>query len=349
MNQCIYLKGTDPALDFISGEHIFPAGIGGIKKLPLSFVSHKCNNDFSKMELKFMRHSYISLPRQMYGPGKRGSLELQAASRSEISIVSLDDESNSIGLGYIKLGTPYFIPQFSIELNDSIKVILESYNDNIKEQINELYRKLDSLTNRCAIIEDKKIGQNTIIFGYEKDRQRWRIALSNKDLLNRVDELIGKLREMNALNPEQLIHETAKAYVNQNICIDDSYFRVCAKIVFNFLADIKGQEYVLRECFDPIRNWIVDGGENYFSYPHLDEGKQMFRHVSFPELSHRIMIYRNKNTLQAYISFYGESFNVVVNLCQDFTEPFELDGYICDWKNQKEIRLITYFAELQEK
>lgn len=64
MKYCIYLKKTEPEVTFSSEEHIFPAGIGGIQKLPLEYVSHDCNNAFSSMELDFMRNSIMSLPRQ---------------------------------------------------------------------------------------------------------------------------------------------------------------------------------------------------------------------------------------------------------------------------------------------
>jgi hypothetical protein len=74
MRCCIYLKGTEPVLSFNSQEHIFPAGIGGIQMLPKGYVSDQFNNSFSKIELDFMRNSLIALPRQFYGPGKRGSI-----------------------------------------------------------------------------------------------------------------------------------------------------------------------------------------------------------------------------------------------------------------------------------
>ncbi|WP_057912619.1 HNH endonuclease [Peribacillus muralis] len=73
MKHCIYFKKTEPEATFLSEEHIFPAGIGGKKKLPQEYVSHDCNNAFSSMELEFMRNSIISIPRQFYGPGNEGN------------------------------------------------------------------------------------------------------------------------------------------------------------------------------------------------------------------------------------------------------------------------------------
>jgi len=64
---------TEPGESSTSKEHIFPARIGGIRKLTMEYVSHECNNAFSKMELPFLRNSLLALPRQLVGPGKRGN------------------------------------------------------------------------------------------------------------------------------------------------------------------------------------------------------------------------------------------------------------------------------------
>lgn len=39
------------------------------------------------------------------------------------------------------------------------------------------------------------------------------------------------------------------------------YFRICGKIAFNFLAFVKGEEFVKHEQFNGLRNWIATGGE----------------------------------------------------------------------------------------
>ena len=48
MNKCIYFKEDN--LKYDSREHIFPAGIGGVKRLLRGFVSDKANNYFSNIE-----------------------------------------------------------------------------------------------------------------------------------------------------------------------------------------------------------------------------------------------------------------------------------------------------------
>lgn len=48
--ECIYYKNNNDGQG--SREHIFPAFVGGIRKLPSDYVSQKANSFFSKMEIK---------------------------------------------------------------------------------------------------------------------------------------------------------------------------------------------------------------------------------------------------------------------------------------------------------
>lgn len=73
MNKCIYLTEASENLKYNSEEHIIPAGLGGMQKLPKGYVSDKINNMFSKYELKAMRNSLLTGNRMKHGPGKRGN------------------------------------------------------------------------------------------------------------------------------------------------------------------------------------------------------------------------------------------------------------------------------------
>jgi len=37
------------------------------------------------------------------------------------------------------------------------------------------------------------------------------------------------------------------------------FFRIYGKIAFNYLAFLKGQDFVMATAFDPVRNWIANG------------------------------------------------------------------------------------------
>lgn len=70
---CIYTGKDDTQAHFKNQEHIIPACIGGMKKLPKGYVSDEVNTLFSGLKLKLARNSPITIVRMFVGPGKRGS------------------------------------------------------------------------------------------------------------------------------------------------------------------------------------------------------------------------------------------------------------------------------------
>ncbi|MDD4562431.1 MAG: hypothetical protein PHW39_05090 [Syntrophomonadaceae bacterium] len=75
--ECIYLKQTKPDLKFTKREHVIPAGIGGIEKLPSGYVSDAANEFFSSIELIALRKTFLAVNRENVGPGKRGTLNVK--------------------------------------------------------------------------------------------------------------------------------------------------------------------------------------------------------------------------------------------------------------------------------
>ncbi|MCP1495141.1 hypothetical protein J2Y73_005172 [Peribacillus frigoritolerans] len=346
MKHCIYFKKTEPEVTFLSEEHIFPAGIGGKKKLPQEYVSHNCNNAFSSIELEFMRNSLISMPRQFYGPGKRGKLTPSKATKSNISIMTGLNEPISIGFGYISLGKPFNISQIRVNTNGPIQFSSDPSFGDAQNQLSDFARKLESFNNTYILHENDQFDEKEFILGIHD--KKWHVGLSNKELLPRVNEFVQKLIDQKSFENKTPSYGTSQPRVHQSIQMDDSYFRVCAKIIFNYLANKKGQDFVLENRFDPLRNWIVNGGENDFAT--IMENKRIqFEPISFPEQSHLLMITRTASSLMGYISFYDQNFPTAVTLCDDFDEPFEDDGFICDWKNEKEYTLLEFLHEENEE
>lgn len=107
---CIYFSDRND-LTYREQEHIFPAGLGGIGMLPRGYVSDQANALFSPLELKLMHNSLLMVPRTIFGPGKRGKLDPDKASKSEIATVQ--DENGKIALGYMSLGKGYYINSLS--------------------------------------------------------------------------------------------------------------------------------------------------------------------------------------------------------------------------------------------
>lgn len=337
MKYCIYLKKSEPEVSFSSEEHIFPAGIGGIKKLPSEYVSNDCNNYFSSIELGFMRNSLISLPRQFLGPGKRGKLASRYATKSNISIVSSVDDPNEVELGYISLGKPYSIPQIKVNINGTAKFISSSIDDAAK-LISDFNGNLMKFANKYTLIKEEKFADDEFTLGFHEGK--WYLGLSNEENKSQVYNSIQKIIDQRSFENKNPSVGTMQAEVKLSMQVDDGYFRICAKIIFNYIASIRGQDFVLQKCFDPLRNWIVKGGGNNFAK--LLVKQDLFKEISFPPQAHKLIVAKKNSSLLGYISFYGESLPTIVYLCDDFTDPFELEGFICDWENRREFRLLEY-------
>lgn len=338
---CIYIKKTEPDVSFFSKEHIFPAGIGGIQKLPLEYVSHECNNAFSALELSFMRNSLIALPRQFYGPGKRGNLNPKNATKSSVSLMSGDTNTSSIEFGYISLGQPYSISQLKININGECNFITDSSFGDVNKQTTDFMKNLENFTGKYILYKDDRFTQDECIVGYQEGK--WYVALSNKELEKEITIFIDKMLIQKPF--ENKIHSSEKFQprVQQTIEFDDRYYRVCAKIILNYLAFEKGQDFVLMSCFDPLREWIVQGGTNKFAgLLNIDS----IQSIPFPELAHKIIIVKDGNSLKGIISFYGGGSETHVNLCEDYDGCFIIQGFICDWKNRREYRLYEYLSTL---
>ncbi|MEG0448996.1 MAG: hypothetical protein RR595_03965 [Lysinibacillus sp.] len=344
MKYCIYLKKSEPEVSFSSEEHIFPAGIGGIKKLPSEYVSDDCNNDFSSIELGFMRNSLISLPRQFFGPGKRGKLASRYATKSSISIVSNVDDPNEIELGYISLGKPYSISQIKVNINGTAKFISSSIDDATK-QISDFSSNLTKFANKYILIKEEKFADDEFTLGFHEGN--WYLGLSNEENQSQVSNFIQKIIDQKSFENKTPSVGTMQPKVKLSMQVDEGYFRICAKIIFNYIASIQGQDFALKKCFDPLRNWIVKGGENHFA--ELLSGQALFKGISFPPQAHKLIITKVDSSLIGYISFYGDSFSTIVYLCDDFTDPFEIEGFICDWENRREFRLLEYINTLHER
>lgn len=336
---CIYFKKTEPIVNFKSGEHIFPAGVGGIQKLPNEFVSHEANNYFSSMEGKVMRNSLLALPRQFVGPGKRGNLtNLNKATKSNISIINSIDNPNVIELGYVSLGKPYIISQIKLNLDGKGQFISGEPCDNIQLIKENFISKLRKYKGVFTIIEDKRFSPNEFIFGVYSDK--YYVGLSNKNLVKEIDVFVEKIVNQNIFDDTNPEHREVRIKVEQILEFDDSYFRVCAKVIFNYVAFIKGQDFILHNCFDPIRNWILNGGKNKFA--RLTGKETKFNSLKFPDQAHKLFIVKKGNSLVGVITFYGNGFETIVELSNNFEGEFYFEGFICDWKNRKEYKFQDY-------
>lgn len=347
---CIYYKGID-GLAYTAGEHIFPAALGGIQKLPKDFVSAAFNNDISGLELDFIRNSFVSLARQVEGPGKKGKLADKFATKSKVSVIESAADKSILALGYIKKGKLYEIPQLLLDIDTGKFAI--SFDSTA---VTDIAKAIADFKEKCSeaallkikIMESELLPVNQILLGIDENVETnfncffAKHPSATTTLSAEKIMAIGKALQYDGTEPQR------KKYMPRStgqIKFSADFFRIYGKIAFNFLAFLKGQEFVKVTAFDPVRNWIANGGENKFAalntanFNPLREMK-----IELPEACHHVLIYKIENRLFATIHLY-EALSVDIELDANFAGKFSTDGFICDWKNRQEYKLFGYISE----
>jgi hypothetical protein len=322
---CIYLIDKK-RLHYDSADHIMPAGLGGIKKLPLEYVSREFNTLSSKFEKSLMRASIISMPRQILGPGKRGSLNPNKATKSSVDVFRQYPDNGSFSLGYIQAGKPSEIPH--IILNSETGEINVGINKETTETELQVFKlQLTDFDNlRVKMIKFQDLNANIFLLGIKSNvENNFDCFIASKDGVAHpftniaLEEIAKMINDKNTFTGA----EKYKVKTHQRVLINNDYYRCCAKIGFNCLAYLKGQDFVLRENFNPLRDWIVNGGENKFVSIWLNNDSVIQK--MYPKDSHQVIITKTENVLIADICFYNH-FHNLIRLTENFFEPFPLGG-----------------------
>jgi hypothetical protein len=326
LSDCIYYKDRT-GLTFDKGEHVIPAGIGGQRKLPKSYVSDQFNHDISRVEMAFMRQSIIAIPRQLIGPGKRGKTT-QKPTRSPVMVISQPGPPETHALGYLSLAKAMHLPQIKInttngDLHWSVPIETTGSPD--------AYLKAE--LERCSSygarhISDEKLGENEVIIGF--DDQLYIAHHPARDF-ELTSVFIDGLRKALTKSTRscQPLHQLVS--FNQVSVIADDFYRITAKIALNTLALIRGKEFVLTPTFDLIRAYITHAGTNP-GVCFIPKPKLM---PQFPADAHHLMIAASKGKLIANVCYYNQ-FAVNVVLANSFAEVFQPLVYLCNWRNKQE-------------
>ncbi|EMH2709941.1 hypothetical protein SI855_002686 [Clostridioides difficile] len=369
MNVCIYSKKSEPEANFKKQEHIFPASLGGKSTLPKGYVSDEINEKFSKeLEVEFVREGLLAILRQFLGPGSRGDINNpKKATQSKVHVIVSEDENNA--LGYIVKGVPRYIEQviFDLEENGLLNSskLLSPKTKNMTEEL-EKFLKADY--NHITFIKDSHIPKNEVILGLneyqEKGRgsikQKWFIGHNPEVSIN--NELKGKIKDFTKKAYEDSIgkeydstvqSQRVKSY--QSIRFDiEKFYRTCAKIAFNYVTSVVGQEIVLGEEFDDIRNYIVNGGNGDFviDVNAIVDPKAKQR-TNYLGVKHAIIASFEENEIIVSLFFYGEFHFIVqmpykIDICK-LPKESNIQGLVIDWENRCEEKIPTKKELLDQK
>jgi hypothetical protein len=347
---CIYYIER-PELNYKKQEHIIPAGIGGVLKLPKGYVSDEFNNDISKLEMEFFREGILSMPRQIFGPGKRGSLSENKATKSKVHLISGVHSKEQFALGYTSAGKVYEIPHLLWNTNtgESIFSFNKSYKE-AEEVINEFQLKCkDADTLKIKIIITDKLPDDIAILGIQQGIEEnfdcfYACNEGNGYVINaeKIKKIGAGMTFSDSPKAEKYL---PKAHLKANFKRD--YFRIYGKIAFNFLAFEKGEEFVKHEQFDSVRNWIATGGEyDFVRIDNQSENPLLKVSIDLPKDAHFIYFTQSEQTLISQIFLYG-GYSVILLLSNALTKRVGTDVFICDWRNRQEYKLAEYVEKFK--
>lgn len=244
---CIYCKGRKNADDF-DKDHVVPVSFGRFKGglTLLNSVCRQCNNYFSReLELFLARDSLWGLMRFRYG------LKAFEADKwiysSRVRLV-LDDPGLGDWNGAIVEVVP---PRNRSESNPEIilvpQVAFKKKGENIWKNfpIDQIRSQEDLLAQNFDLTKCKLVGNS------ESDIEKVKEKLSQLG----IDTSLLKELSDEKSNPAML----GRLRVSVSSRIDAIILRSVAKIAFNYLAKIQGTDFIIRQQFDNMRDFIRYG------------------------------------------------------------------------------------------
>lgn len=344
---CIYYTDRND-LTYTGQEHIIPAGLGGLTKLKSTFVCDQFNNKISALEQDFLRNSLVGINRELMGPGKRGNLSEKKATKSKVHLITFPD--GSFSLGYLIKGRQVIIPYISINTNTGEVGIgfnnAENFNAEMAlEQFKKSCTEAANLRIRSFI--NDKLPKNIVLRGIQVgiEENFGAFFVKNEESDFEIDHAkIAKIGVGIASGTGETLLTVDHAVSTQTTTWKMDYFRVYAKMAFNFLAHTMGDEFAKNLCFDRLRNWIINGGKNEFgSLTHEKSEGLLSQGINFPEFSHTILLIQQEQSIFALISLYNSS-AIRIELTNQYRSPFPLKGIVCDWKNREEYSLAHFLT-----
>lgn len=344
--KCIYYKESLPCK---SQEHIIPAALGGITKLSIGIVSDKANAKFSPVELSILRSSFLAINRENVGPGKRGSLSVKKIKDPQVRVLQdYITGTDSYKLGFIFAGQTYMIPQLVIDFDDInhtyIPLFLATYFEQEGKELLITFKEglIDFLSDPNRVFSllgmPFKTSKHFILIGqYNK---KWFAATSHK-VINMDWLAFFMMDEIKNIELHEILPKTMsniEQHYKWGFEVDiNLYFFLYLKTAFNACAYFIGEECILRDCFDPIREAILNNsncGDFHESFDLYTMWRKVYEKI--PDMGHYVIIESTNKEINAYVGFYAEHVCTKVLLSPQPIDNFFTKILICDWKHRNE-------------
>ncbi len=340
---CIYFADRDD-LTYEKQEHVFPAGFGGIAKLPHGYVSDQANELFSPLEGELMHNSILTLPRAIFGPGKRGSHNPKKASKTKICITK--NENGKIAFGYMSAKSGYYINTLTKCGNEIIYTVATNQHHAPEQSwtnFMEECKNFDKAKKYVSMLT-KDLSPLDWVFGiYES---KYYLALGSECTIEEFQKQLNAIictSKSNALCKKSG-HPKFELLTEES----DDMGRIYGKTAINVLAHMLGETYIKHPRFTDIKKWVLGESESqkFSQLPRVSEESMPL----LPEQSHWCIFQIYNGKLIAMVSFYNSflrSFEFADSLPQYdggiYSIPF---GMICDWKNNRELTVKEWVLQL---
>lgn len=353
MGNCIYYCDKHRRLTYKNGEHIISSAIGGRRTLPKGYVSDQANNFLSKYELACMRYSPLFIERAKFGPGKRGSFNINKIDEPDILSLEPTQKNSSnytCPLGFLFLNKAYTISQliiiFDNDLQDFNVVCLKANYPNFSDvtgfdwdsQIQNLLLSGKKDCKEVPVPYDTK--QYFSCIGYYKKRWFFCSTLPNTS----IDEILQQMLQRKPLSQVSEKHlgfslsTPAFRYLRDFQLENFAVAFLHAKNCFNALAFFKGAEFVRQRMFDQFRECILTNSkwENVIvptkcTPPYIVQWLQ--KNVCKRE--HIVVLYVHASNIMAFSVIYGKTWGLFRLGTGYLGAPFA-SAIVCDFETGKE-------------
>ncbi len=355
MGNCIYYCDKNEELTYEKREHVFSAGLGGKRRLPQGYISDQANELFSKYEFLTMRYSPLQIARAKYGPGKRGSQNINCIDVPDVLSLKpfrgILDNDYVCPLGFIFQGQAYLLPQIiilfqeapkdfiKIYLNPIYKVIETTDRSNFQQRIQEFL--LSTKKNYRIIEVPHKTTRRFACIGFYKSC--WYVCCTQPSFnLESCAMRVLTKKPSNDLPTDcfGIPPFTFEFKYSREIELKNMVpvFIHC-KNCFNALAFFKGDKFVRQDIFDRFRQHILtnDSWDDVIlpnnTIP-LPISLWIKEHIHSHE--HVVVIYTRNDSILAVSTLYGKQCGHFVLGTGYWGDAFS-HAMICDFENQQEI------------
>ncbi|MDR1832853.1 MAG: HNH endonuclease [Fusobacteriaceae bacterium] len=259
--KCIYSKKYENK----SEEHIIPAAFGGEKTIDC--VGDQSNNTLSKFEGAMLRKSFLVVERIKRDFKNRYDKprEFLGFNEDYSSTLVIDTSKNITEPGQINITSGILTMNLC---NDKECSALIDFMNKAKECISD--RK------NVELRENKRFDKEQFKIAYSEYDKRYVIYLNDYDDYESLKAILDDLTvDESSLKQVQTREIIENPVIKLLLSWDrEDERRFMGKIAFNILSDVTSSDFVLSDCFDDLREYILNGDRSKEINASVEYGKR---------------------------------------------------------------------------